>query len=28
LQRLQLSGKPVYRDAYHFHGVERLDVGF
>jgi cytochrome P450 len=28
LPRLQLSGKPVYRDAYHFHGVERLDVGF
>jgi len=28
LPRLQLSGKPVYRDAYHFHGVERLDLGF
>ena len=28
LPRLQLSGKPVYRDAYHFHGVERLDVAF
>ena len=28
LPRLQLSGKPVYRDAYHFHGVERLDLAF
>ena len=28
LPRLQLAGKPVYRDAYHFHGVERLDLAF
>jgi len=26
LPGLRLEGKPVYRDAYHFHGLERLDV--
>ena len=25
---LRLARTPVYRDAYHFHGLERLDVAF
>jgi len=24
--KLRLAAQPVYRDAYHFHGLERLDV--
>ncbi|MFM8608261.1 MAG: cytochrome P450 [Hyphomicrobiales bacterium] len=28
LPRLRLARAPVYRDAYHFHGLERLDVEF
>jgi cytochrome P450 len=28
LPRLALSGRPQYRNAYHFHGLERLDVTF
>lgn len=28
LPQLSLAGTPRYRDAYHFHGLERLDVGF
>jgi cytochrome P450 len=26
LPRLRLTSKPVYRDAYHFHGLEKLQV--
>jgi cytochrome P450 len=26
LPGLRLTGKPKYRDSYHFHGLERLDV--
>jgi cytochrome P450 len=28
LPRLRLAQKPVYRDVYHFHGLERLDLEF
>ena len=28
LPKLRLARKPVYRDAYHFHGLERLDLEF
>ncbi|MFN0194367.1 MAG: cytochrome P450 [Aestuariivirga sp.] len=28
LPRLSLASPPRYRDAYHFHGLERLDVEF
>lgn len=28
LPRLALAGQPSYRNAYHFHGLERLDVTF
>jgi len=28
LPRLRFARTPVYRDAYHFHGLERLDVAF
>jgi cytochrome P450 len=28
LPNLRLSGTPLYRDVYHFHGLERLDVEF
>lgn len=28
LPRLALKGKPQYRNAYHFHGLERLDVTY
>jgi unspecific monooxygenase len=28
LPRLALAGQPRYRDSYHFHGLERLDVTF
>jgi len=28
LPRLALAGEPKYRNAYHFHGLERLDVTF
>lgn len=28
LPRLALKGRPAYRNAYHFHGLERLDVSF
>jgi cytochrome P450 len=28
LPRLQLAGIPLYRDAYHFHGLEKLIVNF
>lgn len=28
LPRLALSGQPTYRNAFHFHGLERLDVTF
>ena len=28
LPRLRLSNTPLYRDAYHFHGLETLDVAF
>lgn len=28
LPRLALASRPHYRDAYHFHGLERLDVTF
>ena len=28
LPGLALDGKPRYRDAYHFHGLERLDLGW
>jgi len=28
LPRLALAGQPHYRDSYHFHGLERLDVTF
>ena len=26
LPHLRLAGPPVYRDAYHFHGLERLQA--
>jgi hypothetical protein len=26
LPKLQLAGMPLYRDAYHFHGLEKLQV--
>jgi cytochrome P450 len=26
MPKMQLSGIPVYRDAYHFHGLEKLSV--
>ena len=28
LPRLALAETPRYRDSYHFHGLERLDVTF
>jgi len=28
LPNLRLSSTPLYRDVYHFHGLERLDVKF
>jgi len=28
LPGLRLAQKPVYRDVYHFHGLERLDLNF
>ncbi len=28
LPRLRLNSPPVYRDTYHFHGLERLDVAW
>jgi cytochrome P450 len=28
LPRLELKGAPEYRDAYHFHGLEKLNVTF
>ena len=28
LPRLRLAAAPQYRDTYHFHGLERLDVAF
>lgn len=28
LPRLSLAGAPRFRDAYHFHGLERLDLAF
>ena len=28
LPQLRLAQKPIYRDAYHFHGLERLDLEF
>jgi cytochrome P450 len=28
LPKLKLSGKPLYRDTYHFHGLEALRVAF
>jgi cytochrome P450 len=28
LPKLQLQGMPMYRDAYHFHGLEKLMVNF
>ncbi len=28
LPKLALAGRPQYRNAYHFHGLERLDVTF
>jgi cytochrome P450 len=28
LPRLRLASEPKYRDTYHFHGLERLDVRF
>ncbi|SDG65710.1 cytochrome P450 [Pelagibacterium luteolum] len=28
LPKLHLTAKPHYRDAYHFHGLDRLDVGW
>ena len=28
LPHLRLERTPLYRDAYHFHGLERLDVLF
>jgi cytochrome P450 len=26
MPKMQLSGIPVYRDTYHFHGLEKLGV--
>jgi len=28
LPRLKLAQKPIYRDVYHFHGLERLDLTY
>ena len=28
LPRLRIAQKPIYRDVYHFHGLERLDLEF
>lgn len=28
LPRLRLASRPLYRDSYHFHGLERLDVAW
>jgi unspecific monooxygenase len=28
LPQLRLAQEPAYRDAYHFHGLERLDLEF
>ena len=28
LPELRLAEKPRYRDAYHFHGLERLDLNW
>lgn len=28
LPNLRLAAAPVYKDVYHFHGLDRLDVAF